>query len=671
MPFRGEFHSAFYPVLRAGSSGPIEIYDESVASSQVAGGVPEDTFRNYLRAKYSGLKMDVVVAVHEKATAFARQHRDVFGYAPIVALLPAGSVAAGEDGITGLQTPPAIGSTVELAMQVQPATQCVYVVVGLAGQADDVEAELTRQVAALDRPLELVYLRDLPMPELLDRVRAIPDRSIVLFVGQTIPDRAGNLDPRESLAAVAGASAAPVFVTNSGLIGPGAVGGYVWQVRQDASRLADLAIRVAGGARPRDLPPGTATLAPTFDWRQLQRWRIPESRLPADSVVLFRNPSFFEFLRGHVLSGIAVMVAQLALIVGLVVQRVRRRRAEQELGHAEARNSATLKAIPDLMFVILRDGTYVDCHARDPKLLYAPPDAFLGRRVREILPPALGETMMEAIERACRSEDEVVLEYGLAMGEPRFYEARIVRAGADRVLSIVRDVTEAKRAAALNRDLARRLIASQEMERQRIARELHDDVSQKVAVVNMEVDQIARQVETERLRTWLRTVSAQVGEIASDVRNLSYELHPSKLQTMGLVGAIGSLCRDASKHRDLHIAFTHSPVPSPIDANVSLCLYRIVQEALHNVARHSQAREAQVHVTCHADDIALRIADAGIGFDPKNIRSDGLGLLSMQERVADLGGQLTIDTRRGGGTRIDVRVPLAPGPRDVGQISFR
>jgi signal transduction histidine kinase len=671
MPFRGEFHSAFYPALRAGSSGPIEIYDEAVDGPRAAAAVPADAFRNYLAAKYSGVKIDAVIAVHEEATAFARQNRDVFGYAPIVALIPADSVGADEEGITGLQTPSAIGSTVELAMQVQPATRCVYVVAGLAARADDVEADVRRQIARLDRPLELVYLRDLPMPDLLDRVRAIPDRSIVLFVGQTISDRTGTLDPRESLAAVAGASPAPIFVTSSGLIGPGAVGGYVWQVKQDAGRLADLAIRVAGGARPRDLPPGTATLAPTFDWRQLQRWRIPESRLPADSVVLFRTPSFFEFSRSHVLGGIAVILAQLALIVGLLVQRVRRRRAEEELGQAEVRNSATLKAIPDLMFVILRDGTYVDCHTRDPKLLYAPPDAFLGRKVRDILPPALAETMMEAIERACQSEDEVVVEYGLPMGEPRFYEARIVRAGADRILSIVRDVTEAKRAAALNRDLARRLIASQEMERQRIARELHDDVSQNVAVVKIEIDRIANQVETAALRSSLRTVSAQVGEIASGVRNLSYELHPPKLQIMGLVGALESLCGDASKHRGLHVAFTHSSVPSRIHANVSLCLYRIVQEALHNVARHSQAREAQVHVACHADDIALRIADDGIGFDPKNIRSAGLGLLSMQERVADLGGQLTIDTRRGGGTRIDVRVPLAPGPSDVEQVPIR
>ena len=325
---------------------------------------------------------------------------------------------------------------------------------------------------------------------------------------------------------------------------------------------------------------------------------------------------------------------------------------------AEARNSAILRAIPDLMFILLRDGTYVDYHVQDPAALFAPPEAFIGKTVRDVLPSPLADIMMDALERACNSEEPVVVEYELPMGEERSYEARIVHMGAGRLLSIVRDVTELKRASALNRDLARRLISSQEAERQRIARELHDDVSQRIAAMIMEIEQIAAQVDSTRSRARLRTLSAQAGEIAVDLHRMSYELHPSRLRMIGLTDALESLCSDVSKQGNLQIAFTHGEMPASMDSGVSLCLYRIVQEALHNVARHSYAKDAQVSVTCEDGQIGLQIADSGIGFDPGHLSQAGLGLVSMRERVAALNGRLEIDAVPGGGTRITVGIPL-------------
>jgi signal transduction histidine kinase len=280
--------------------------------------------------------------------------------------------------------------------------------------------------------------------------------------------------------------------------------------------------------------------------------------------------------------GINVLAGELGWLGACAREAQEEKAAELRatVASAEARSSAILTAIPDLMFILLRDGTYVDYHARDPKLLFVPPSAFLGRNVRDVLPPPLAEVMMNALEHACQSDDPVVVEYELPMGEPRSFEARIVRAGAKHLLSIVRDITELKRASELNRDLARQLISSQEVERQRIARELHDDISQRIAALNIEIEQLATQVGSEQSRARVRKLSAQISEIASDVHRMSYELHPSKLQLIGLVAALQSLCSDVSKQRNLHVAFTHGAMPPSIDANVSLCLYRIVQEAL-------------------------------------------------------------------------------------------
>jgi len=327
---------------------------------------------------------------------------------------------------------------------------------------------------------------------------------------------------------------------------------------------------------------------------------------------------------------------------------------------AEVRNGAILRAIPDLMFVLLRNGTYVDYHARDSKLLFVPPSTFIGKTVRDVLPAALAELMMDGIERACQTDEMIVVDYDLVMDEPRAFEARIVQAGADRVLSIVRDVTESKRATELNRDLARRLIMRQEIERQRIARELHDDVCQRIALLNIEIDKFSTHAGSEDSGRWLRALSSRARDIANDVHHISYALHPSWLETLGLVAALQSLCRDASKQRNLQVAFTHNSIPSSVDANVSLCLYRITQEALHNVARHGHTREVHVSVASNDGHIALQIADSGVGFDPNDLQSAGLGLASIRERVAVLKGRLTINAAPGAGTRITVHIPLSP-----------
>ena len=362
--------------------------------------------------------------------------------------------------------------------------------------------------------------------------------------------------------------------------------------------------------------------------------------------------------------GINVLVSELGWVSARAREAEEQRASElrSEIASAEARNGALLKAIPDLMFVLRRDGTYLDYQARDPKILFVPPNAFLGRTVREIMPPALAETVMDALDRACRSADPIVFEYELPIDELRFFETRIVHAGGDQLVAIVRDITEAKRESKLVRDLARRLIARQEAERQRIARELHDDISQRIGLLTLEIDETAAQLDSDKWRAHLRKLSALAAEIAGDVHQISYALHPSRLRALGLIDALRSLCAETSQQRQMDVRFTPGAIPPSLDVNVSLCLYRIAQEALHNVVRHSGAREAQVTLLGDEAHVALQVADSGIGFNPGLLPTDGLGLASMQERVASLKGQLVIDAIPGGGTRISVDIPLGAPP---------
>jgi signal transduction histidine kinase len=308
-------------------------------------------------------------------------------------------------------------------------------------------------------------------------------------------------------------------------------------------------------------------------------------------------------------------------------------------------------------------------------MLFVPPEQFLGRRVCDVMPAGIADRFERALGEVFGSACPVVFEYTLDMrGSASTYEMRLVRAEDDTILAIVRDVTEAKAAqqvlrlseAALrssvieNQTLVGRLIAAQEAERRRIARDLHDDLSQKMAVLNFEVNQLAdaHDGDPAAFESRLRQVSQYVGDVAASLRDLSLRLHPDKLETLGLVTAVESICRDMSRQHDIVVEFQNGGVPGVIEPNVSLCLYRVVQEALHNIVKHGGAQRAFVTLACAAGSIELHVADQGRGFTPDSPANRGLGLVSMRERVKLLGGQIAIESSPGAGVRLAVRIPL-------------
>ena len=336
-----------------------------------------------------------------------------------------------------------------------------------------------------------------------------------------------------------------------------------------------------------------------------------------------------------------------------------------------------LMAVPDLIFLMTRDGVYLDYYARDPRKLYAPPDAFLGRNIADIMPPDLAAKFLHACQRVKPSAEPVEVVYALTLGdELRHFEARLVGVDEDQVMLIVRDVTEQVRAeSALRRSeqalreshlrirqLARRLIATQEGERARVARELHDDLSQKIALLSIELNQLAehKQLREDERRQRLRAATAQAAGIAGDVHRISHALHPSLLSTLGVVKAVEKYCAEFSSAHDVTIDFTHTDRAIRPSPEVELCAFRIVQESLLNAAKHSGTTRLSVRVASENGTLLLQVADAGRGFDPDSAEGAGLGLVSMRERVDALGGQFSVQSTPGQGTRIGARLPL-PG----------
>ncbi|HEX6974646.1 MAG TPA: PAS domain S-box protein [Vicinamibacterales bacterium] len=230
------------------------------------------------------------------------------------------------------------------------------------------------------------------------------------------------------------------------------------------------------------------------------------------------------------------------------------------------------------------------------------------------------------------------------------------------------DITERRNAEELSRDLSRRLMSAQEAERRRIARELHDHTSQQLALLALDLQQAALHPPASQdvLGTALNEAWRRATEIASDVHSISHRLHPSKLEVLGLVATIRGHCRDMAR-QGLQVTFADRTPDGRIAPEVSLSLFRVMEEALNNVVRHSGAAAAEVTLSVDDPDLVLRVQDNGRGFTSAS-PGNGLGLTSMRERLQSLGGTVAITSTPGKGTAVEARVPAARAmlPASVG-----
>ena len=226
------------------------------------------------------------------------------------------------------------------------------------------------------------------------------------------------------------------------------------------------------------------------------------------------------------------------------------------------------------------------------------------------------------------------------------------------------DITGRHRVEQRLHEIGGRLLSVQEEERRRVARELQDELSQQLALLASELEQLS--VDYPELRGDVsQRLVALSNRATHDLRRRLPALTSTASVETGSAGtrsaASGSYCREVSAQQKIHVSFTHADVPASIPMDISLCVYRIVQEALRNVARHSGADEAHVQLLSGRGGVCLRIADGGAGFDPGVNGDAGLGLISIRERLRFVGGELHIDSGRNRGTRLDVWIPLAAG----------
>jgi PAS domain S-box-containing protein len=347
-----------------------------------------------------------------------------------------------------------------------------------------------------------------------------------------------------------------------------------------------------------------------------------------------------------------------------------RKRAQEELRDSEER--LRLAAEAGRMFAYTWDAaTDQILRSGDSDLLGIDATTpFTGRQLLEKVHPDDRHLLVSAFDRLTPAAPLFQVSYRMIRpdGEVVWVE-RNSRAYFDahgrvlRIIGMAADITQRKRAEEALSSVSRRLIQAQEAERARIARELHDDIGQRLALLTVTLEQLThtRLNRSDEARTHLDSLQIQTAEIAASVQGLAHELHSSRLQHLGVVVAMKGFCAELSAQQKIEVDFDHADVPSDVPAETALCLFRVLQEALHNAVRHSGVRQFEVQLRGMPEALQLTVNDKGFGFDPETASDGrGLGLTSMKERLKLVGGELLIESRPRRGTTIVARVPRLP-----------
>ena len=430
----------------------------------------------------------------------------------------------------------------------------------------------------------------------------------------------------------------------------------------------EIVARVLSGERPENIPIAhDSDLQVEVDWRALQRWHISESALPPGTVVEYRQLTFWQRDRKYIVIAIALIVAQALLIAGLLLQRARKRKAEAVLLESEERFRVMADTTPSLVWMCDSRGRINYLNGRRLAFTGRDSNADDGDNWITYVHRDDVEHVLDALYEALKTKQSFSQEYRLRRNDGAYrwmFDVASPRVNGDGsfggFIGSAIDTTDQKLAQQALEKVSGQLIAAQEQERSRIARELHDDICQRLALLSMELEQANRSLNNSSAQRnpKIDKIRQHCVEITGAVQALSHKLHSSKLEYLGIVAAVRSFCREFSEQNEVSVEFSHENVPDFVPADISLSLFRVTQEALQNALKYSGVSDFSVSLRGVAGEIQLEISDRGAGFDVEQAKwQKGLGLVSMQERVHLVHGIFAIESKVGSGTTVFIRVP--------------
>jgi PAS domain S-box-containing protein len=665
----------------------LEFYSEYMDTDLFPDPAVQQELRDFYIRKYRNHHLDVIIAVGPSPLKFMEEtHERAFPGVPIVFCLPIGDVPSDrplDSDFTGVKSDLAAAETLKIALRLDPGTEHVIAVGGVSAWDRHEQAVVKQQIEGVTGHPEITYMTDMAMPGLLERLKHLPSHTLVLLLSFGRDKEGNGYKSNETGPLVASAANAPVFSFYDVHLNHGEVGGYLSNLNEQGKVAGGMALKILQGARPQDIPRVSGVNTYMFDWRAVKRWGLKESEIPAGSIVLNYQPTVWEAYKKYIIGGISLILLETLLISGLLWQRAKRRKVETDLVVSNDRLRLAVEAIreSEQRFRLVANTAPVMIWMSGPDKLCTYVNKTWLEFTGRTLEAELGYGCVEGVHpddlkastdtyvRAFDRREPFTKQYRLRRhdGEYRWLlDMGVPRSGPDGsfegYIGSCIDVTDRKRAEESLAGMGRKLIEAQEQERSWIARELHDDVAQRMAVLTIDIELWGQQLPSSAVQTHdhMRQARQRLSEIAKDIQALSHRLHSSKLEYLGIVGAARSFCHELTEQQKVEIDFRSRNVPDRVPKEISLCIFRVLQEALQNAVKYSRVRQFTVELDGTDGEIKLTVRDAGVGFDPREaIYGHGLGLISMRERLNLAGGQISIESQPGVGTTIHARVPLS------------
>jgi PAS domain S-box-containing protein len=355
-------------------------------------------------------------------------------------------------------------------------------------------------------------------------------------------------------------------------------------------------------------------------------------------------------------------------VLGVIADITERKKAQEALRESETRFELVANTAPVLIW--MSDADKLRTYFNQPWLEFTgrPLEAELGNGWAEGVHPEDFRTCLDTYVKAFDRRQNFRMEYRLRRydGEYRWLsDIGVPRFNSDGAfigyIGSCIDITDRKIAEEALSGVSRKLIEAHEEERTRISRELHDDINQRLALLEIELEELGLNppISPTEVSSRANGMRKRVSEIGTEIQTISHRLHSSKLEYLGIVAAAKSFCKEFSDRQKIEINFTHDLVPASVPQDISLSLFRVLQEALRNAVKHSGVRKFEVDLRGTLYEIQLTVHDAGAGFDLiETMTNPGLGLVSMQERIRLVKGTISIVSNPNSGTTIQARVPI-------------
>ena len=662
-------HNVFKAVFRAElterSSEPVQFIDVTLPSSFSHPETVLNATLDYLKSTFAVHHPDLIVTVGGVAALFVQTHRQqIFPEAPILfssvdqRFVQNTAFSANETAVAVSIDAPLL---VENILHVLPNTRTIAVVIGASPIEAAWRADLALRFEGFKDRVSFQWLHELSFEAVLQQSGAMPPNSAILLAHLGIDAQGIPMVEERALPQLRKVANAPIFGVFNSQLGQGIVGGPLLNLDELGRSTAGVALRMLRGNGPRLVTSAPQLLdPPAFDAAELTRWKIPDSRLAAGSTVRFR-PAISQTYRTQLIAAVVIVLVEAGLVGGLLTLHVKRKRAERLRQESEGRFRLLADTAPVMIWMADAERRGTDFNRAWLEFTGQSIEQELGDGWTRGVHPDEVEQFRQSYAAAFDRREPFRIEYRmkrsdgewrwvLHAGTPRFTPDGVFVGYTGSAI----DVTDLRNAQFTLSTLSRRLMQAQEEERTRIARELHDDVCQRLAALRMEVDMLLQQLPAgHALQPALAEVSRQSAEIGTDIQALSHRLHSSKLALLGLPAAAGACCREMSAQHAVGIGFTHQHVPAQLPEEIKIGLFRVMQEALMNAVKHSGASQIEVSLLGRDGDVELQVVDHGVGFNPAEaLQQRGLGLISMRERLALIGGELFVHSHRGGGTTI-------------------